>query len=295
MEDDARELDIEGRDNVVGKVYQRLMEIESRLLPCGLHTIGVPPSAEEAIATLVNIAGIDRPEDNIKALPRIIADSIGRNIEDIYRNSNNGVLTDVELLNKITTATRASVRGMVMQSTDRYVLIRYEHYELYTTHYILTIYSYYTLYTTYLLYTFTIHYTLYSQGRVKEVNTMFKNLGSMFQGGSPAKKALSDNGFQIEEENLTVLFDYLEFCLKQIVADNEVGGLLNALDGKYIIPGPGGDPIRNPDVLPTGKNMHGLDPQSIPTNAAVEVAKVVVDRLIERMKKGTHYTRYATR
>ena len=29
--------------------------------------------------------------------------------------------------------------------------------------------------------------------------------------------------------------------------------------------GPGGDPIRNPDVLPTGKNMHALDPNSIPT------------------------------
>ena len=52
---------MEGRDNVVGKVYRRLMEIESRLLPCGLHTIGIPPSAEEAIATLVNIAAIDRP------------------------------------------------------------------------------------------------------------------------------------------------------------------------------------------------------------------------------------------
>jgi magnesium chelatase subunit H len=33
------------------------MEIESRLLPCGLHVIGKPPTAEEAIATLVNIAG----------------------------------------------------------------------------------------------------------------------------------------------------------------------------------------------------------------------------------------------
>jgi len=32
------------------------MEIESRLLPCGLHVIGKPPTAEEAIATLVNIA-----------------------------------------------------------------------------------------------------------------------------------------------------------------------------------------------------------------------------------------------
>jgi magnesium chelatase subunit H len=36
------------------------MEIESRLLPCGLHVVGVPPTAEEAVATLVNIAEIDR-------------------------------------------------------------------------------------------------------------------------------------------------------------------------------------------------------------------------------------------
>jgi cobalamin biosynthesis Mg chelatase CobN len=39
------------------QVYRKLMEIESRLLPCGLHIVGVPPTAEEAIATLVNIAG----------------------------------------------------------------------------------------------------------------------------------------------------------------------------------------------------------------------------------------------
>ena len=60
--------------------------------------------------------------------------------------------------------------------------------------------------------------------------------------------------------------------------------MLTALDGNYIVPGPGGDPIRNPDVRSNGKNMHGLDPQSIPTTAAVDVAKVVVDRLLERMK-----------
>ena len=59
------------------------MEIESRLLPMGLHTIGVPPTAEEAIATLVNIAGIDRPEDSIKSLPRLIAESLGRDIEQV--------------------------------------------------------------------------------------------------------------------------------------------------------------------------------------------------------------------
>ena len=60
---DTKEMTIDERDAIVGKVYRRLMEIESRLLPCGLHTVGVPPTAEEAIATLVNIAAIDRPED----------------------------------------------------------------------------------------------------------------------------------------------------------------------------------------------------------------------------------------
>lgn len=68
-----------------------------------------------------------------------------------------------------------------------------------------------------------------------------------------------------------------------MIADNELGGLIGALNGEYITPGPGGDPIRNPDVLPTGKNMHALDPQSIPTKAAVDCASVVVDRLLERL------------
>jgi len=245
-EQDAKDFTLDERDIIVGKVYRRLMEIESRLLPCGLHTIGVPPSAEEAIATLVNIASIDRPEDKIKSLPRIIAESLNRDIEDIYKKANNGVLTEVELLQKITIATRAATRAMVMRSTN-------------------------------------------SDGRVVEVQSFLKTAGNFlnsFTGGSPEKKALVESGFsKVMEADITPLFDYLEFCLKQVVADNEVGSLLDALDGKYITPGPGGDPIRNPDVLPTGKNMHGLDPQAIPTTAAVDVAKVVADRLLERMKQ----------
>jgi magnesium chelatase subunit H len=55
-ENDASAMTAEERDTLVGLVYKKLMEIESRLLPCGLHVIGKPPTAEEAIATLVNIA-----------------------------------------------------------------------------------------------------------------------------------------------------------------------------------------------------------------------------------------------
>merc|ERR1719243_547330 len=106
----------------------------------------------------------------------------------------------------------------------------------------------------------------------------------MLQGGSPMRKALKELDFDVSDDELAPLFKYCEFCLKQVVADNEMGALLEGLDGDFITPGPGGDPIRNPLVLPTGKNMHALDPSAIPTSAACDCAKTVVDRLLERQK-----------
>ena len=101
-EDDASTLDLEGRDALVGTVYRQLMEIESRLLPCGLHTIGKPPTAEEAVATLVNIAALEREEDGLRSLPGLLAEAMGRSIEDIYKGNDEGVLADVELNRTIT-------------------------------------------------------------------------------------------------------------------------------------------------------------------------------------------------
>ena len=92
------------------------MEIESRLLPCGLHVVGVPPTAEEAIATLVNIAAIDRPDEAtgpLKGLPSIMAESLGRDMESIYSGNNMGVLQDVALSERITLACRDCVTEFV--------------------------------------------------------------------------------------------------------------------------------------------------------------------------------------
>jgi magnesium chelatase subunit H len=236
---DAKDMTAEERDNIVGMVYRKLMEIESRLLPCGLHVIGKPPSAEEAIATLVNIAGLDRPEEEIQSLPRIIANSVGRNIDEIYQNSDKGILEDVQLLQDITLATRAAVSALVQAQTD-------------------------------------------AEGRVSLVSKLnFFNMGKK----EPWVEALHQAGYaKVDPTALKPLFEYLEFCLQQVCADNELGALLRGLEGEYILPGPGGDPIRNPDVLPTGKNIHALDPQAIPTMAAVRSAKIVVDRLLDRNK-----------
>ena len=86
------ELSIDERDLFVGNVYKQLMEIESRLLPCGLHTIGEAPTAEEAVATLVNIASLEREQEGLRSLPGLLAESMGLHIEQIYDGNNKGCL-----------------------------------------------------------------------------------------------------------------------------------------------------------------------------------------------------------
>ncbi len=48
----------------------------------------------------------------------------------------------------------------------------------------------------------------------------------------------------------------------------EMPALLRALDGRFTPPVPGGDLIRNPDILPTGRNIHAFDPFRMPTEHA---------------------------
>ena len=55
--------------------------------------------------------------------------------------------------------------------------------------------------------------------------------------------------------------------------EGEMPGLLRALEGRFIEAAYGGDPIRNPDSLPTGRNLTGLDPARLPTRRAYEVAE----------------------
>jgi magnesium chelatase subunit H len=49
----------------------------------------------------------------------------------------------------------------------------------------------------------------------------------------------------------------------------ELGSVMKALDGGYVLPKPGGDLLRDgPSVLPTGRNIHALDPYRMPSAGA---------------------------
>ena len=64
--------------------------------------------------------------------------------------------------------------------------------------------------------------------------------------------------------------------------DYETEGLMRAMDARFIRPAPGGDLIRNPAVLPTGRNLHGFDPFRIPSAYAVNDGARQTMRLLAR-------------
>jgi magnesium chelatase subunit H len=56
---------------------------------------------------------------------------------------------------------------------------------------------------------------------------------------------------------------------------------MRALSGRYIEPVPGGDLIRSPDVLPTGRNIHAFDPFRMPTAFALAEGAKQADLLLD--------------
>ncbi len=70
----------------------------------------------------------------------------------------------------------------------------------------------------------------------------------------------------------------------KLAVDTEVDALLHALDGGYIRPAPGGDLLRTPEVLPTGRNIHGFDPFRIPSVFAIRDGARHAQVLLDRFK-----------
>ena len=103
---------------------------------------------------------------------------------------------------------------------------------------------------------------------------------ALVEGHSP-ERALKAAGLHRNHASLEVLRQLVE-PLAHLSVDTEVSAILRALDACYIRPAPGGDILRTPAVLPTGRNIHGFDPFRIPSALAVKDGKVQAQLLIDR-------------
>jgi magnesium chelatase subunit H len=94
-------------------------------------------------------------------------------------------------------------------------------------------------------------------------------------------KAVALSGLPVNEQT-TAMFKDLAATATKLGQDYEIAGVLTALDGRYVHPAQGGDLLRTPDVLPTGRNLHGFDPFRIPSAYAVMDGAKQADRLLAR-------------
>ena len=67
--------------------------------------------------------------------------------------------------------------------------------------------------------------------------------------------------------------------------EEELSSLMNALKGGYTSPTPGGDPIANPNTLPTGRNMYAINAEATPTESAWEKGIALAKQTIETYKQ----------
>jgi magnesium chelatase subunit H len=82
---------------------------------------------------------------------------------------------------------------------------------------------------------------------------------------------------------LAPLWAKLGDLMDRLVQSREIAGLLHGLRGGYIPPSPSNDVVRDPSVVPTGRNVYSLDPYRVPTPAAVARGRQLADALVERL------------
>ena len=87
-----------------------------------------------------------------------------------------------------------------------------------------------------------------------------------------------------ETEQAQASWEALQRANEAWCGGHELQGLLQALDGRYVMPAPGGDVLRNPEVLPTGRNMHGFDPFGLPSAHAQRSGQRQAERLLARYR-----------
>ncbi|MGF1520347.1 MAG: magnesium chelatase subunit H [Nodosilinea sp.] len=99
---------------------------------------------------------------------------------------------------------------------------------------------------------------------------------------------LVDGGAAVPD--LAPALTYLHSVLIQVEATDEMGSLIHALDGGYVEPGLGGDPVRSPFTYPTGRNTYQFDPTKLPTDSAYERGAQIAEETLQRYvaAKGTY-------
>jgi magnesium chelatase subunit H len=123
---------------------------------------------------------------------------------------------------------------------------------------------------------------LHTLGEAPNQEELTGYLDAYFGGENEPRRSEEHEGRKEEErKEITRLLNQ---------STDELTNLLRGLNGEFIPPAPGGDLLRDgAGVLPTGRNIHALDPYRMPSPAAFargkEIAKKIISQSLDENKK----------
>ncbi len=199
------------RDASVMRLYEQLAVIEQWLIPTGLHVFGRASELSEKADLLRMVASFDRPEQGARALPKLLAESLG-----------------IDNYDKLLQETSISETKELIDSLVAGAVLRF------------------------------------------------------CEGGAEAAAGWLQSKAGVDVEKSLPTFLLLAKIAEQLESNYEIESLMCALRGEYIQPGPGADIVQNPQVLPTGRNTHAVNPYSVPSQMAFARAQHTADALLRR-------------
>lgn len=116
-----------------------------------------------------------------------------------------------------------------------------------------------------------------------------KGMMAMMMAMGKARKEYSKEEIELAlaiaevERTIKNVGNYKNALLKS--PEEELSSLMNALKGGYTAPTPGGDPIANPNALPTGRNMYAINAEATPTESAWEKGIALAKQTIDTYKQ----------
>ncbi|WP_400151509.1 cobaltochelatase subunit CobN [Candidatus Methanarcanum hacksteinii] len=134
-----------------------------------------------------------------------------------------------------------------------------------------------------------------SNGALIELTVrMTSGMIGRFQEGMSVENAVKEMDLHPDENQRNELERYRSIVLdisEKIDRSEEIGSLLNGLDGGYVEAGPSGDITRGrPDILPTGRNFYSLDTRILPTEAAYRTGTILCDQMLKKYEEDTGET-----
>ena len=116
---------------------------------------------------------------------------------------------------------------------------------------------------------------------------------ALVKGATPAEavkalRAQHPGSHAVDDAALLAQLTSLAATDVLLAQDHEIDGILRALDARFLRPAPGGDLLRTPAILPTGRNVHGFDPFRIPSAYAVKDGARQAERLLQKHRADGH-------